>query len=70
MSEKLKIHRCKDPNSTNELADKAQLRRRNYQVGTSGVYPKFVKSLVRLFSVIPAKTGIQRYLKFLDSGSR
>ncbi len=32
--------------------------------------PKFVKYIVRLFSVIPAKAGIQRYLKFLDSGSR
>jgi hypothetical protein len=31
--------------------------------------PKFVKYLVRLFSVIPAKAGIQRYLNRLDSGS-
>jgi hypothetical protein len=33
------------------------------------MYPKFVKYLMRLFSVIPAKAGIQRYLKCLDSGS-
>ena len=37
---------------------------------SSVVCPKFVKYIVRLFSVIPAKAGIQRYLKFLDSGSR
>jgi hypothetical protein len=40
-----------------------------YEMGSSVLQPKFVSYLVRLFSVIPAKAGIQRYLKFLDSGS-
>jgi len=30
----------------------------------------FVKSLKRRFSVIPAKAGIQKGMKILDSGSR
>lgn len=41
-----------------------------YESGAASVmYPKFVNYLVRLFSIIPAKAGIQRYLKRLDSGS-
>ena len=31
--------------------------------------PKFGEYLIRLFSVKPAKAGIQTYLNFLDSGS-
>jgi len=31
---------------------------------------KFVEQAIALFRVIPAKAGIQKLLKFLDSGSR
>jgi hypothetical protein len=32
--------------------------------------PKFVKRVIQIFAVIPAKAGIQKSFKFLDSGSR
>jgi len=32
--------------------------------------PKFVKWVIQIFAVIPAKAGVQKSFKFLDSGSR
>ena len=37
---------------------------------TSVLELKFVQGLIRCFAVIAAKAGIQKVLKFLDSGSR
>jgi hypothetical protein len=43
---------------------------RKLAFSASVVSQKFVEQVPGLFRVIPAKAGIQTFLKFLDSGSR
>jgi hypothetical protein len=47
-----------------------RVQRRSNTEFTSVLYQKFAEKITDVPIVIPVKTGIQKSLKFLDSGSR